>query len=253
MPRKKENFSQSNLTAAVEAVVNEGMSKKSAAKKFSVSRSTLQHRLNNPDQKVSCGPAPILSEEEEKTLEKWIPESSRKGFPQRKEDLLFHLLFLLISGKGCMKKKSIQKENRKKQRQENKLTKTKIVPVTKNITRKNVVRNIFKPLVLNKKPAETITSGLFENSKTKQFSDVLTLNTDECSNKSISSIYKNTGLCFRSGHSLNDVQNGLSCEFCSYIYHLKCLDKNEICNEGSGESILFICNSCQKNLTSTPM
>lgn len=88
MPRKRENFSQSNLTAAVEAVVNEGMSKKSAAKKFSVSRSTLQHRLKNPDKKVSCGPSPVLSEEEENTLEKWILESCRKGFPQRKEDLL---------------------------------------------------------------------------------------------------------------------------------------------------------------------
>jgi len=51
MPKKREHFSQSNLTAAVEAVVNEGMSKKSAAKKFSVSMSTLQHRLKNPDQK----------------------------------------------------------------------------------------------------------------------------------------------------------------------------------------------------------
>ncbi|XP_016658809.1 uncharacterized protein LOC107883396 [Acyrthosiphon pisum] len=88
MPKKRENFSQSNLTAAVEAVVNEGLSKKFAAKKFSVSRSTLQYRLKNPDQKVSCGPAPVLSEEEEKTLEKWILESSRKGFPQRKDDLL---------------------------------------------------------------------------------------------------------------------------------------------------------------------
>jgi len=107
----------------------------------------------------------------------------------------------------------------------------------------------LEPLASNKKPVETITSGIFENSKTKQFSDVLTLNTDECSNKSSSSsIYKNTGFCFGCRHSLNYVQNGLSCEFCSYIYHLKCLDTNEICNEGSGESILFICNSCQKKI-----
>lgn len=88
MPKKRENFSQSNLTAAVEAVINDGMSKKSAAKKFSVSRSTLQHRIKNPHQKISCGPAPVLSEEEENILEKWILESSRKGFPQRKDDLL---------------------------------------------------------------------------------------------------------------------------------------------------------------------
>lgn len=147
-----------------------------------------------------------------------------------------------------------KKENRKKQRLQ-KQTKTKIVSVTKNITTKrDVVRNIFKPLASKRKPAETITSELFKNNKTKQFADVLTLSEDECVNKSSSSsIYKNTGLCFGCGHSLNDVQNGLACEFCSFIYHLKCLDKNEFCDEGSGESILFICNSCQKNLTSTPM
>lgn len=116
-----------------------------------------------------------------------------------------------------------------------------------------MVRNIFKPLASKNKPAETVTSEQFENDKTKKISDVLTLNADEYSNKSSSSsIYKNTGLCFGCGHSLNDVQNGLACDFCSYIYHLKCLDKNEFC-EGSGESILFICNSCQKNLTSTLM
>lgn len=60
--------------------------------------------------------------------------------------------------------------------------------VTKNITTKqDVVRNIFKPLASKRKPAETITSELFKNNKTKQFADVLTLNKDECVNMSISS------------------------------------------------------------------
>lgn len=94
IPKKREHFSQSNLTAAVEAVVCESMSKKSAAKTFSVSRSTIQHRLKNPHQKISCGTAPVLSEEEENTLEKWILESSQKGFPQRKDDLLVSVFFL---------------------------------------------------------------------------------------------------------------------------------------------------------------
>jgi hypothetical protein len=49
------------LTTAFEAVVNEGMVKKPAAKMFSVSRSTLQYRPTNPDHKVSCGPALVLS------------------------------------------------------------------------------------------------------------------------------------------------------------------------------------------------
>lgn len=72
---------------------------KSPQQKFSVSRSTLQYRLKNPDQKVSCGPAPVLSEEEEKILEKWILESSRKGFPQRKEDLLVSVKqYLVVMG-----------------------------------------------------------------------------------------------------------------------------------------------------------
>lgn len=87
MPRKREDFSHANLAAAINAVLNEGLSKKSAALKFKVSRSTLQHRLKHPYCKVTCGPATVLSEEEERILERWIIQSSRKGFPQRKEDL----------------------------------------------------------------------------------------------------------------------------------------------------------------------
>lgn len=87
MPRKRHNFSHSNLAVAINAVLNEGMSKKFAALNFSVSRSTLQHRLKNPDCKVTCGPATVLSEEEEAVLGSWILQSCRKGFPQRNEGL----------------------------------------------------------------------------------------------------------------------------------------------------------------------
>jgi len=88
MPRKIDNFSMASLNAAVDAVLNEGLSKKSVVYMFSVAISTLQHRIKNPLPKITCGPVPVLSEKEEYTLEKWILESSRKGFPQRKDDLL---------------------------------------------------------------------------------------------------------------------------------------------------------------------
>lgn len=87
MPRKRENFSNANLESAINAVLNESLSKKSAAAKFKVSRSTLQHRLKNPNFTITRGPAIVLSSEEETVLEKWILQSCRKGFPQRKEDL----------------------------------------------------------------------------------------------------------------------------------------------------------------------
>jgi len=87
MPRKRHDFSHANLASAINAVLNEGLSKKSAALKFNVSRSTLQHRLKNPECKITCGSATVLSDEEETILENWILQSCKKGFPQRKEDL----------------------------------------------------------------------------------------------------------------------------------------------------------------------
>lgn len=39
---------------------------------FSMSRSTLKHRHKNPQQKITCGPASVLSKKEENTLEKWM-------------------------------------------------------------------------------------------------------------------------------------------------------------------------------------
>lgn len=77
-----------------------------------------------------------------------------------------------------------------------------------------MIRNLFKPLTSKNKPAETITSGLYENNTTKQFADAMTSNADEFIYKlSDSSIHTNSVLCFRCGHSLNDVHNVLSCEF----------------------------------------
>lgn len=87
MPKKRENFCQLNITAAVNAVLNDGLSKKAAAKKFGISRSTLQFRLKNLNGKKTCGPATVLSDKEEELLQTWIVESCKKGFPRRKKDL----------------------------------------------------------------------------------------------------------------------------------------------------------------------
>jgi len=87
MPRKRENFSQSNMDAAIDAFIS-GLSKKAAAQKYGIPRSTLQHRLKNPNMKFTCGPATVLTQDEEDLLQTWIIDSCKKGFPRRKEDLL---------------------------------------------------------------------------------------------------------------------------------------------------------------------
>lgn len=74
------------LDAALEDIRN-GMSKKAAAKKHGVPRSTLQFRLSSKFTKKELGPPPILTNEEEDILEKWVHDCCRKGFPRRKEDL----------------------------------------------------------------------------------------------------------------------------------------------------------------------
>lgn len=62
MPRNNKKCSPTAINA-----VHNGLFKKSAALKFKLSRSTLQHRLKNPDCKVIYGRATVLSEEEEET------------------------------------------------------------------------------------------------------------------------------------------------------------------------------------------
>lgn len=64
-----------------------GLSKKAASKKYNIPRSTLQFRLSSKFSKSSMGPSPILTDNEEQLLVKWIIECSRKGFPQRKLDV----------------------------------------------------------------------------------------------------------------------------------------------------------------------
>jgi len=87
MPKKSNSFSDLNLIEAIKAVDN-GISKKAAAKQFGVARFTLQFRIKHRDKETfSCGPSSVLSVEEEKSLVKWLLDCSKKGFPRRREDL----------------------------------------------------------------------------------------------------------------------------------------------------------------------
>lgn len=99
MPKKSENFSEDKLSAAIQAV-NDGMSKKAAARQFGIARTTLIFRLKNPEQKTTCGPSSVLTKEEEGMLVKWILECSKKGFPRRKEDVQLSVKnFLEVDGR----------------------------------------------------------------------------------------------------------------------------------------------------------
>jgi hypothetical protein len=95
MPKKTYSYSHEKLAAAIEAV-NNGMSKKGAASKFNIPRSITQFRLKNSEiVHFLYGPAPVLADKEEHLLVQWIFECTKKGFPQRKEDLLFSVKIFL--------------------------------------------------------------------------------------------------------------------------------------------------------------
>lgn len=84
---KRKIYTEENLQKALHEI-SKGMSKKLAAKTFSVPRSTIQFRLKHPDHRSKPGPSTILTDEEEQLFVDWIKISSKKGFPKRKEDLI---------------------------------------------------------------------------------------------------------------------------------------------------------------------
>lgn len=82
-----KKYSEKDVQSALEAIEG-GMGQRAAAIKFNVPRSTLQFRQSNKfHEKITHGPRPILTLEEEDLLEKWITSSQKKGFPIRLEDV----------------------------------------------------------------------------------------------------------------------------------------------------------------------
>lgn len=71
---------------------------------------------------------------------------------------------------------------------------------------------------------------------------------DLVENSNSYAVYKTEELCFKCANNLTRTNTGLECEFCSHIYHIKCLNSKEYSDLDLNNIVLFICNSCQKNL-----
>ncbi|KAK9731702.1 CENP-B N-terminal DNA-binding domain [Popillia japonica] len=76
------------MILAMDAVKNDGMSKKCAAKKFGVPGTTLKRRLEKNLPKRKMGPETILSGGEAQLLANWILSMGRKAFPVHATNLL---------------------------------------------------------------------------------------------------------------------------------------------------------------------
>lgn len=88
MPRKKNSYDECQLQKVLGEVRAGKISKKSAAKIYSIPRSTIQFRLGPKFTKIRPGPSTVLTEAEELAIVDWVKVSQRKGFPKRKEDIL---------------------------------------------------------------------------------------------------------------------------------------------------------------------
>lgn len=83
---KKRQYTKDNIDQAVK-YVQDGGCKSTAAKIFGVPRSTIQFKIKNPDTKFKSGPDPVLNADEELTLENWIIQLAKQGFPRKKKDI----------------------------------------------------------------------------------------------------------------------------------------------------------------------
>lgn len=89
--KKQEKYSRTYSEETVQkalSAVRRGISKKAAARKYGIPRSTIQFRLGEKFKKVRHGPNTYLTDVEEETLVQWILDSYRKGFPRRKDDII---------------------------------------------------------------------------------------------------------------------------------------------------------------------
>lgn len=152
------------------------------------------------------------------------------------------------------KKFEDEKENNRKKRLENKLTKffkTSLKSVNKRyITKPNIVRNIFKSDNPKKKKQKLLQVVVFRMNLKKlryrrYYEDSTISSYDDSSSNTF---YKTEGNCLKFNDIITSSYTGVECEFCSHKYHLKCLSSTEYCDLGLKDTILFICNVCQKEL-----
>lgn len=68
-------------------MIQNGASIRNTASQSGIPRGTLQNRLHKRNNKPKRGPPTVLTEDEEKSIVKWILSNHRKGFPRRRLDL----------------------------------------------------------------------------------------------------------------------------------------------------------------------
>jgi DDE superfamily endonuclease len=84
----RKRYNQTQVYDALKDI-NEGMSVKSAAKKWMIPRTTLNDlKLGHYKPEARPGPATILSATEEQLLEEWIIEMSRRGLPLSRNNVM---------------------------------------------------------------------------------------------------------------------------------------------------------------------
>lgn len=88
------HYTEEHIQKALKAI-DDGMPIRKAATKFQIPRATLQFRRSDKFKKTGHGPAPVLTKDEETALVEWIFECHRKGFPRRKEDVLYSVKHFL--------------------------------------------------------------------------------------------------------------------------------------------------------------
>ena len=86
---KKLQYSVGAMEAALEAVRSGASSQRAACKEFGVPRGTLQDKLaGRVPEGRRMGPNTILIQDEEQSLETWIKQVAKRGFPRKKIDLI---------------------------------------------------------------------------------------------------------------------------------------------------------------------
>ena len=85
---KRKNYDVAQAEQALQDVAD-GMSVKKAAHKWGIPRTTLNDiKLGRYSVSARPGPSPILNETEEKLIEEWIVEMSRRGIPLIRQNVL---------------------------------------------------------------------------------------------------------------------------------------------------------------------
>ena len=84
----RRNYSQEDLTNAVEAIQN-GLSFRKAVEQFGVPKTTLMDysKRETTDMK-RIGPPTVLTQEEEDILVHWLKTCTDRGFPRQEENLV---------------------------------------------------------------------------------------------------------------------------------------------------------------------